>query len=367
MLFMLIAIVVGIIIGSFTNALAIKMLFRPFNPLKIGNWQIPFTPGLIPKRRNEIAEQLGKVVESYLFTAQGMNQFIEKFGIKDQIFHRLITKLESYRDKNITIGKLLSAINHDDWKAKLKNYGEKKIENLLVNEKIREKTLEELLSEEAFSAIEGHFDIWSESIVKGTREYLYSIEGKRQFEAIVKESLDGKRVIGRIAGMFLESNQLQDMLLSYMDQILSQPKTKLLIQKFIINEWNSIKKEPLDFWLTKLDKAIQTELIIWAEKGLDYLEDISIFQIIDTLDNNNYIEKGYNFIIDSLIKRMDRFFAYLSIAEVVKNEINHFSLEELEKMVIEIAGRELKMITYFGGIIGGLLGLFQGIFYLFFK
>lgn len=43
----------GAIIGGFTNHLAIKMLFRPHRPIYIGKFQVPFTPGLIPKRRDE--------------------------------------------------------------------------------------------------------------------------------------------------------------------------------------------------------------------------------------------------------------------------------------------------------------------------
>ncbi|HAP78980.1 MAG TPA: DUF445 domain-containing protein, partial [Ruminococcus sp.] len=31
----------GGIIGYFTNLLAVKMLFRPLKPIKIGNWTLP--------------------------------------------------------------------------------------------------------------------------------------------------------------------------------------------------------------------------------------------------------------------------------------------------------------------------------------
>ncbi|HHT66442.1 MAG TPA: DUF445 family protein, partial [Clostridiales bacterium] len=51
-------IIVGALIGWFTNYLAVKMLFRPIRP-----WRIPLTKielqGLIPKRREEIAVTIG--------------------------------------------------------------------------------------------------------------------------------------------------------------------------------------------------------------------------------------------------------------------------------------------------------------------
>ena len=37
---------IGAVIGYFTNYLAVKMLFRPLHPVKIGNWTLPFTPAL---------------------------------------------------------------------------------------------------------------------------------------------------------------------------------------------------------------------------------------------------------------------------------------------------------------------------------
>ena len=60
--------VVGAAIGAVTNHLAIKMLFRPHEAKYIGSWRIPFTPGLIPKRRDELAKQLGNTVIQHLLT-----------------------------------------------------------------------------------------------------------------------------------------------------------------------------------------------------------------------------------------------------------------------------------------------------------
>ncbi len=64
----------GAIIGGYTNHLAIKMLFRPHRPIYIGKFQLPFTPGLIPKRRDELAVQLGKMVVEHLLTPEGIGK-----------------------------------------------------------------------------------------------------------------------------------------------------------------------------------------------------------------------------------------------------------------------------------------------------
>jgi len=53
---------IGAIIGCFTNYIAIKMLFRPYNKIYFFGIPIPLTPGIIPKRKSAIAKAIGNVV-----------------------------------------------------------------------------------------------------------------------------------------------------------------------------------------------------------------------------------------------------------------------------------------------------------------
>ena len=59
--------VVGGLIGWITNILAIKLLFRPINPIKIPVLNIEIL-GLIPKRKNEIAANIGEVISTELLS-----------------------------------------------------------------------------------------------------------------------------------------------------------------------------------------------------------------------------------------------------------------------------------------------------------
>lgn len=97
MLQLVIMTVVGGIIGWITNVLAIKMLFRPINPIKIPltNFKIQ---GLIPRRRNEIAKSIGEAVENELIK---VNDIIEqlvteenKTEVLDSIRKRVIKTLD---------------------------------------------------------------------------------------------------------------------------------------------------------------------------------------------------------------------------------------------------------------------------------
>lgn len=58
---------IGGIIGWITNILAIKLIFRPINPIKIPLLNIEIL-GLIPKRKKEIAENIGQVVADELIS-----------------------------------------------------------------------------------------------------------------------------------------------------------------------------------------------------------------------------------------------------------------------------------------------------------
>jgi uncharacterized membrane protein YheB (UPF0754 family) len=52
---------------------------------------------------------------------------------------------------------------------------------------------------------------------------------------------------------------------------------------------------------------------------------------------------------------------------MVTKQVETFSLERLEEMVLGIIKNELHMITLLGGILGGVIGIFQGIITLLFS
>ncbi len=58
---------IGAIIGYCTNYIAVKMLFRPRNEIKVLGHTLPFTPGAIPKNKPRLAKAIGEVVETTFF------------------------------------------------------------------------------------------------------------------------------------------------------------------------------------------------------------------------------------------------------------------------------------------------------------
>lgn len=58
----------GATIGYVTNAIAIRMLFRPLRPVVFLGITLPFTPGVIPRQRDDLAERIGDMVARDLLT-----------------------------------------------------------------------------------------------------------------------------------------------------------------------------------------------------------------------------------------------------------------------------------------------------------
>ena len=97
---------IGTIIGFGTNYIAVKMLFRPYKPIKIGKFTMPFTPGVIPKRREKLAEALGRTISSNLFTNEDIkdiflsedvknvvvNSILKEFILKDETIKEILVK-----------------------------------------------------------------------------------------------------------------------------------------------------------------------------------------------------------------------------------------------------------------------------------
>jgi uncharacterized membrane protein YheB (UPF0754 family) len=102
--------ILGAFIGYMTNYVAIKMLFRPLKAWKILGIRVPMTPGVIPSKRNQLAENIGEMVGEHLLTSSDVSKAIagKKFqkDLKDLIENRVETIL------NKDLGPLRTVIPH---------------------------------------------------------------------------------------------------------------------------------------------------------------------------------------------------------------------------------------------------------------
>ena len=60
----------GAVIGYVTNALAIRMLFRPLTERRFLGMRVPLTPGVIPRQRHQLAHSIARMVSTKLLTEE---------------------------------------------------------------------------------------------------------------------------------------------------------------------------------------------------------------------------------------------------------------------------------------------------------
>lgn len=76
---------IGAVIGYCTNYIAVKMMFRPRRGIRLGRWQLPFTPGVIPKRKDQLAHAVGQAVGTQLFTATDVKELLLSDEMKQSV------------------------------------------------------------------------------------------------------------------------------------------------------------------------------------------------------------------------------------------------------------------------------------------
>lgn len=86
--------VIGAVIGYITNDIAIRMLFRPHKAVYLGRWRLPFTPGIVPRRKDQLAAILGNAIVEKFFNADDL-EIVFTEGITDAVAERTALLLRS--------------------------------------------------------------------------------------------------------------------------------------------------------------------------------------------------------------------------------------------------------------------------------
>lgn len=122
---------IGAVIGYCTNYIAVKMLFRPLKPVKIGNKTLPFTPGIIPKGQGRMARALGQAVGEHLLTKEDFEKMLLSEDIKNAVVDAVLQKIEKLKDTEASLEEFLSQYTgqeeYDLMRDKLEDYITEKI------------------------------------------------------------------------------------------------------------------------------------------------------------------------------------------------------------------------------------------------
>jgi len=182
----LILAVIGGLIGYITNVIAIKLIFRPINPIKIPILNIEII-GMIPKRKLEIASNVAQVIEEQFFCFDDIIENIiteqDKQNIIDYIKVRIKLVL------NEKLGLIPSSI-----RALVQNYISE-----IIEDEIRCGVDE--LSEELIIKANNRINI--KEIVENKINELDLYELETIILHIIKNELKQIEVLGLVLGFFI--------------------------------------------------------------------------------------------------------------------------------------------------------------------
>ncbi|AYJ89530.1 DUF445 family protein [Bacillus safensis] len=363
-------IVIGAVIGAATNHLAIKMLFRPYKPYYLFGKQLPFTPGLIPKRRDEVAKQVGVMVMEHLLTPEGIQKRFESSEAKQEILRTVHQYIDKGANMEITVFSLLEKfgvsqadVKADEW---LHQWSDQKLASLL--ETYNEQTLSELLPVEVETKISSKIPDAADYILKRGIHYFESDEGKARLGNMIDDFLKERGMLGSMVQMFLGNSSLIDRVHPEIIKFLRNAETKRFLSDLLVQEWDKVKL----FSLHELDEKWNVKELIFSVKNqllshfttkliLDKPVGTYVSAVADDLKTHFapvLIDKG----IEAASNALESLLAKLQFEDIIREQIELFPLEKMEELVVSISNKELKMITFLGGLLGGMIGAIQAVF-----
>lgn len=121
--------VICALIGWFTNFLAVKMLFHPHKPIKIG----PFTiQGIFPKRQKELALRLGEMIERELISHTDIKNVIHDPDFIDKHKDVVLEYLDVFfREKLTSLHPMVGMFLNDETMKTVKGMLSKELDEML--------------------------------------------------------------------------------------------------------------------------------------------------------------------------------------------------------------------------------------------
>jgi uncharacterized membrane protein YheB (UPF0754 family) len=171
--------------------------------------------------------------------------------------------------------------------------------------------------------------------------------------------------------MFMGNYNIVDKVQPEVVKFLRHDGTKDVLLKVLYKEWVKIQ----EMKIAEVEEKITKETILstiyvvlertfniprWMEKTMFEVVQ-PVYPWLQEKMIPSLLLKGSQLIHEKL----EILLAKLELQDVVKNQVESFSLLQLEEMVLSVSKKELKMITYLGAILGGMIGLLQGIMVLY--
>lgn len=390
--------VAGLVIGYFTNDLALKMLFRPYRAYHIRGWRIPFTPGLIPQNQPRLAKQISNTIMGSLLTPEELRKLALRLletermqsGIRwllkialdrlenpdkqdqtSQVLARILKDLfgeslprllkvlarqEDWLEAPITqlFDQVLLELSFSDDQAR--EISTWILEQILPPRVLRQ-SLVDFLTDKNIDAIDEGFreratgTYWVVANLFGAKNALlrlrsYCLEDPEGSEAILEQLLKDVGATRRLTEV-IQNLSLQSLPIPAIRQL--RKGLRLSIQEYIRVKGPDVLK---NFGET-IDWQGVAQLVLRRLRGSKAVQ-ASIDQV--SLELALVLERYLDRDLESLMAQV---IPVLNLDQVIIDRVNATSPQNLEKNIQQIVQQELQAIVNLGGILGFLVGCLQ--------
>lgn len=262
--------IVGGLIGYITNGIAIKMLFRPLNPVYIFGKKVPFTPGIIPKERDRIAHSIGQVVGKELINQETLRENLLSQEMYVKIERSINEWFIAKQHSKETVREVLYGLANEKTVDTLTETIKEKVSGVAY-QKIVDLELGGALAESACHEIKGNLG----ALAMFLNDSLIDT-AKVKLEVIINDMIKEKAgdIIGEVVereGEHLLDMQIKEIACGLEDEL---PKIKYILLK----QYQSIIEKQLQTMLNSIDIPHIVEEKI---KAFDMLElEKLIFEIM---------------------------------------------------------------------------------------
>jgi len=380
------------------------MLFRPYQAIYIGGTRLPFTPGLIPRNQERLAQRISNTIMGSLLTPEELQKLarrlLETERVQSAILWLLQLAIEQVKseDKNEKSAKVVAGIlrdllgeslprllkvlsrREDFLEAQInqifdqillefqlseeqsKRLADWLLEVVLPPDVLRQ-TIVDFLTDKTIQIIDETFrektsgTYWVVANLFGLRNTLtrlrtFCLDEKEATNARLQELIQELQMRDRIKKL-LQNLSLQNLPIGTVRQL--RKTTRESVRHYVLNSGS-------DF-LQGL-----TDSVDWDNIAILLLNRLSASPVLSTslevvsqelaLILDKYLEKDLEKIVAQVIP-------ILSIDQVIVDRVKATSPADLEAAIEGIVKNELQAIVTLGGVLGVVVGLFQTVFLLF--
>lgn len=264
--------VIGAVIGYFTNFIAVKMLFRPLYPVKIGKYTLPFTPGIIPKGRERLARALGNAVGKTLLTKEDMEKAMLSDGIMKS-FDPFVDDI--YQDADLCIKSVALSHTDEETYEDGKEFVVDKITDIVMEE-VQKLPIGQWIAEKGTEAVLSHLDGFLAMMISADMVRSLVTPAGQKIEDYIKE--DGHDMIRPVIGEKLN--------------FVEEEQVGILLENAGISS---------DMLKTVVKKVYQSFV---KEKMADFLEKINISRIVENKINEMPMEDIEELVLSIMKKEL---------------------------------------------------------------